>query len=82
MHEPLDVVITKPFKNAIKEFGRHLDENLDDYVDGKLIVSARESSQPGGWLGNHGEWFVKVKIPSYARSENWYEYCCTKIPLH
>ena len=55
MHEPLDVVINKPFKNAIKEFGRHLDENLDDYVDGKLIVSARESSRPGGWLGNHGE---------------------------
>lgn len=55
MHEPLDVVINKPFKNAIKELGRHLDENLDDYVDGKLIVSARESSQPGGWLGNHGE---------------------------
>ena len=36
MHEPLDVVINKPFKNTIKEFGKHLDENLDDYVDGKL----------------------------------------------
>ena len=36
MHEPLDVVINIPFKNTIKEFGKHLDENLDDYVDGKL----------------------------------------------
>ena len=36
----LDVVINKPFKNEIKEqFERHLDENLNDYVDGKLTVS-------------------------------------------
>ena len=40
--QSLDVVINKPFKNAAKDqFQRHLEENLDDYVDGKLTVSER-----------------------------------------
>ena len=39
---PLDVVINKPFKNAIKEqLERHLDENLDEYVDGQLTLFDR-----------------------------------------
>ena len=40
--QPLNVVINNPFKSAIKEqFERHLGENLDDYVDGKLTVTDR-----------------------------------------
>ena len=48
----LDVVINKPCKNAIKEqFERPLDENLDNYVDGKLTVSDR-IVQTTKWVGN------------------------------
>ena len=40
--QPLDVAINKPFKNPVKgQFLKHLDENLDDYVAGKLTVSNR-----------------------------------------
>ena len=42
---PLDVVINKPFKNAVKQFEKHLDENLDDYVVGKLTRSWEMISQ-------------------------------------
>ena len=38
----LDVVINKPFKNYIREeFEKHIDENLELYVEGKLLVSER-----------------------------------------
>ena len=40
--QPPDIVINQSFKNAVKEqFARHLNENLDDYVDGKFTVSDR-----------------------------------------
>lgn len=38
-------VIKKPFKNAVKQFEKHLDENLDDYVVGKLTSSWEMISQ-------------------------------------
>ena len=50
--QPLDVAVNKPFKYTIKEqFERHLDENLDDYVDGKLTVSDRRVFITK-WIGN------------------------------
>lgn len=40
--QPLDVSVNKPFKNLVREqFEKHLDENLDKYVDGKLTASER-----------------------------------------
>ena len=40
--QPLDVVLNKPFKNLVREqFEKHLDENLNDYVEGKLTASKR-----------------------------------------
>ena len=40
--QPLDVVINKPFKSHVRYcFERHLNENLDLYVEGKLLVSER-----------------------------------------
>ena len=40
--QPLDVVVNKPFKNLVREqFEKHLDENLNDYVEGKLTASKR-----------------------------------------
>ena len=40
--QPLDVSVNKPFKNLVREqFEKHLDENLDKYVDGKLTTSER-----------------------------------------
>ena len=33
--KPLDVVINKPFKNYVREvFEKHIDENLEAYVEG------------------------------------------------
>ena len=50
--QPLDVAINKPSKYTIKEqFERHMDENLDDYVDGKLTVSDRRVFMTK-WVGN------------------------------
>ena len=40
--QPLDVSFNKPFKNAIKEdFEKHINENLDSYVMGKIRASER-----------------------------------------
>ena len=40
--QPLDVVVNKPFKNLVREqFEKHLDENLNNYVEGKLTASER-----------------------------------------
>ena len=40
--QPLDVVLNKPFKNLVREqFEKHLDENLNDCVEGKLTASKR-----------------------------------------
>ena len=40
--QPLDVSVNKPFKNRVREqFEKHLDENLDRYVEGKLTASER-----------------------------------------
>ena len=38
--QSLDVVVNKPFKNLVREqFEKHLDENLNDYVEAKLTAS-------------------------------------------
>ena len=40
--QPLDVVINKPFKSHVRYcFERHLNENFDLYVEGKLLASER-----------------------------------------
>ena len=40
--QPLDVVVNNPFKNLVREqFEKHLDENVNDYVEGKLTASKR-----------------------------------------
>ena len=57
----LNVVINKPFKNAIKkQFERHLDEKLDDYVDGKLTVSDRRVLKTN-WVCNTWERICQSK---------------------
>lgn len=57
--QTIDVVIDKSFKSAVKntfkeQFKRHLHENLNDYVDGKLIISDRTVLTPK-WVGNTRE---------------------------
>ena len=38
----LDVLVNKPFKNYVREqFEKHLDENLELYVEGKLAASEK-----------------------------------------
>ena len=60
--EPLDVLIDKACKKAVKkQFEKHLHENLDDCVDGKLIVSDRRVLTQSG-LTMLGKGFFKVKI--------------------
>lgn len=60
--EQLDVLINKAFKNAVKkQFEKHLHENLDDCVDGKLIVPDRRVLTQSG-LTMLGKGFVKVKM--------------------
>ena len=40
--QPLDVVLSKPFKNHVWElFEKHIDENLESYVEGTLFVTKR-----------------------------------------
>ena len=50
--QPVDLAVNKPFKNALKnKFERHLDENLDNYVEVKLAVSDRIVLTTK-WVGN------------------------------
>lgn len=40
--QPLDVSVNKPFKNYVREeFEKHLDDNLERYVEGKIGASER-----------------------------------------
>ena len=40
--QPLDVVVNKSFKNLVREQSeKHLDENLNEYAEGKLTASKR-----------------------------------------
>lgn len=60
--QPLDVVINKPFKKAIKEqFQKHLDESGDDYFDGELTVSDRIVLKTSALI-IPGKGLVRVKI--------------------
>ena len=53
--QPLDVSVNKPFKNYVREqFEKHLDENLDRYVEGKLTASERRVLTTK-WVGNAWE---------------------------
>ena len=53
--QPLDVSVNKPFKNYVREqFEKHLDENLDLYVEGKLAASERRLLTTK-WVGNAWE---------------------------
>ena len=41
--KPLAVVIRKPFKNYVRElFGKHIDENLEAYVEGTLSAAKKQ----------------------------------------
>ena len=49
--QPLDVVINKPYKNYVRElFEKHIDENLEAYVEGALSVAKSDFSQLSGLL--------------------------------
>ena len=40
--QPLDVVVKKPLKNYVRElFEKHIDENLEDYLEGTFSVAKR-----------------------------------------
>ena len=72
--QTIDVVINKSFKSTVKnafkeQFKRHLHENLNDYVDGKLIISDRKVLTPK-WVGNTRESIYLSKgmvIPSFKK---------------
>ena len=58
----LDVVINMPFKNHIrKDFDRHLEENLDLYVERKLSASENDECLPPSGLETHGLKSNKIK---------------------
>ena len=60
--QPLDVVINKALKNVPKEqLKRHLDENLDNYADGRLTVFDRRVLTTK-WLVMLEIGLIKVKI--------------------
>ena len=55
----LDVVINKPFKEAVREqFAHHIDGNLELYVEGKLTVSERRMFTTK-WVANAWETIKK-----------------------
>ena len=68
--QPLDVSVNKPFKNYVREqFERHLDENLDLFVEGKLAASERRVLTTK-WVGNAWEKLSENKgmsIRSYVK---------------
>jgi hypothetical protein len=50
--QPLDVSVNKPFKSYVREqFEKHLDENLERYVEGKFTASER-CVLTTKWVGN------------------------------
>ncbi len=53
--QPLDVSVNNPFKSYVREqFEKHLDENLEHYVEGKLTASERRVLTTK-WVGNAWE---------------------------
>ena len=48
MVQPVDVIFNRPFKEAIDAMANsHVQENLEDYVRGRITASERTS--PSGW---------------------------------
>ena len=59
--QALDVSGNKPFKNYVREqFEKHLDENLESYVEGKLTASERRVLTTK-WVANAWEKLCKNK---------------------
>ena len=50
--KPLAVVISKPFKSYVRElFGKHIDENLEAYVEG-ILSAAKKRILATKWVAD------------------------------